>query len=59
LVHELFNGSRPAGNHEVIWDGRNREGNELSSGIYLVRLCYRAGENKTWSQIVQRVMMMK
>jgi glucose/arabinose dehydrogenase/mono/diheme cytochrome c family protein len=59
LVHELFNGSRPAGNHEVIWDGRNREGNDLSSGIYLVRLRYRAGENKTWSQIVQRVMMMK
>jgi hypothetical protein len=59
LVHELFNGSRAAGNHEMIWGGRNREGNELSSGIYLVRLRYRAGENKTWSQIVQRVTMMK
>ncbi|MDZ7363133.1 MAG: PQQ-dependent sugar dehydrogenase, partial [candidate division KSB1 bacterium] len=58
-VHELFNGSRPAGNHEVIWDGRDQEGNELSSGIYLVRLRYRRERSGAWSQIVQRVMMMK
>jgi|GEM_PF-2494563 len=59
LVHELFNGSRSAGNHEMIWDGRNREGNELSSGIYLVRLRYRAEEFGDWSQLVQRVTMTK
>jgi phosphodiesterase/alkaline phosphatase D-like protein len=59
LVHELFNGSRSAGNHEMIWDGRNREGNELSTGIYLVRLRYRAEKSGAWSQLVQRVTMAK
>jgi len=28
----------PAGRHEVVWDGRNIEGNSLSSGIYFYRL---------------------
>ncbi len=34
LVHEV----RPAGVHEVVWDGRDGEGRPLASGIYLYRL---------------------
>ena len=28
----------PAGEHEIAWDGRDREGRDLPSGIYFVRL---------------------
>ena len=69
-VRELAAGSRPAGRHEVIWDGRRGDGNELSAGVYLVRLRYRTEENpdgqtarkrrsRAWAQTVQRVMLVK
>jgi len=58
-VQELISGSRAAGSHEVIWNGRNRDGIELSSGIYLVRLRYRANKSAPWSQLVRRLMMVK
>jgi hypothetical protein len=48
-----------AGNYVTIWDGRNRYGEELGSGIYLLRLRYRAGKSNVWSQIVRRVLMVK
>jgi len=48
-----------AGNHEVIWNGRHRDGAELSSGIYLLRLRYRADQTTNWSQLVRRVMLVK
>ncbi len=37
-VRTLFEGSQTAGRHEVIWDGRNETGQQVSSGIYLYRL---------------------
>jgi glucose/arabinose dehydrogenase len=58
-VKELLSGSRPAGHHEVIWDGRNRRGMELSTGYYLVRWRYRTNKAGSWSQQVRRVMMVK
>jgi hypothetical protein len=58
-VDNLASGPRSAGSHEVIWKGRNRDGSELSSGIYLVRLRYRTGQAGVWSQLVRRVMMVK
>jgi len=30
----LFAGDQAAGQHSVVWDGRNREGQRVSSGIY-------------------------
>jgi hypothetical protein len=36
LILEL--GELPAGSHQVQWDGRDRQGVELSSGVYLYRL---------------------
>jgi hypothetical protein len=38
LVKTLVNQSRVAGVYEVSWDGRDRRGNFVGSGIYFVRL---------------------
>jgi hypothetical protein len=35
---ELVKGVRPAGVHELRWDGRSDSGHQLSSGVYFVRL---------------------
>ncbi len=33
----LVQGSRPAGRHEAVWNGRDRSGRDLPSGVYWVR----------------------
>ena len=38
LVAVLDRGSRPAGSHGVSWDGRNSRGEDVSTGMYFVRL---------------------
>ena len=37
-VQTLVDNTVPAGNHEVVWDGRDKSGAEVSSGIYFYRL---------------------
>ncbi len=37
-VNSLVTGELPAGNHSVVWDGRNSSGNTVSSGIYFYRI---------------------
>ena len=37
-VRTLVSGVRPAGNHQILWDGTNDAGNPVASGIYLYRL---------------------
>lgn len=37
-VAELCNGWRAAGEHVVKWDGRDSQGNQAGSGLYLARL---------------------
>lgn len=37
-VVALMEGSREAGEYTVRWDGRDEQGHELASGVYLVRL---------------------
>ncbi len=37
-VAELMNRPLPAGSHAVEWDGRDRDGSRVASGVYLVRL---------------------
>ncbi|MBN1996077.1 T9SS type A sorting domain-containing protein [candidate division KSB1 bacterium] len=34
VVRTLVEGTKPAGSHKVVWDGRNRYGNKVSSGVY-------------------------
>jgi len=52
-------GSRPAGNYEMIWNGKNRYSAELGTGIYLLRLRYRTAGDGTWSQLVHRMLLVK
>jgi subtilisin-like proprotein convertase family protein len=37
LVRRLVDGELPAGRHEVLWDGRDGQGREQASGVYLAR----------------------
>jgi len=40
LIRTLLDGDRKfeSGIHSVIWDGRDNNGNQVSSGIYLYRM---------------------
>ena len=38
LVKSLINGQQNAGNHSVIWNGKDDNGNKVTSGIYLYKL---------------------
>jgi len=38
LVCDLVDGYYPAGYHRVVWDGKNREGIMVSSGIYFYKI---------------------
>ena len=38
LVRTLLGGTRPAGEQEVVWDGRNSSGRATAPGIYFCRL---------------------
>lgn len=37
-VATLFDGRMPAGNHSLVWDGRNESGRLVGEGVYLARL---------------------
>ena len=49
LVATIDAGSIQAGPHEILWDGRDRSGAEVASGIYLCRLD--AGEYHTTGKV--------
>ena len=38
LVRTLVRDVLPAGYHELVWDGRDREGRAVASGLYIIRL---------------------
>lgn len=38
LVRSLVNDVRNAGNHSVVWDGKDNNGNTVSSGIYYYKM---------------------
>ena len=38
LVRTLVNEAKSAGDHRVVWDGKDERGNTMSSGIYFYRL---------------------
>jgi len=43
-VRSLVDAAVVAGHHEVVWDGRDERGREVSSGVYLYRLV--AGQHR-------------
>ena len=50
LVRTLIDDSRPAGDHEIAWDGRDDHGRAVAAGAYLVRF-ESAGVRETRSLI--------
>lgn len=38
LVNTLVDAELEPGSHEVVWDGRDRSGRRVASGVYLVRM---------------------
>lgn len=38
LIKNLFTGEKEKGDHQIDWNGGNNNGNEVSSGVYIVRL---------------------
>jgi hypothetical protein len=38
VVNTLVDQALPAGNHSVIWDGKNEQGTDVASGVYFYRL---------------------
>jgi len=53
LVRTLLRAVRPAGHHQMVWDGRNHAGRMLGSGVYTIRLV--AGHSRS----TQKVVMLK
>ncbi|MCP4574027.1 MAG: hypothetical protein GY838_16835 [bacterium] len=40
LVARLVDETRSEGRYEAVWNGRDRSGGEVASGVYLSRLCF-------------------
>ena len=51
LVVTLVEGTRPAGTYQTVWDGRDAQGQAVSSGAYIVRLDA-AGQQATRKMIL-------
>jgi hypothetical protein len=43
-LRSLINGQSAAGNHDVVWDGKDEDGSTVPSGIYFARLRSEEGE---------------
>jgi hypothetical protein len=52
LVRTLVDEPKKGGTYEAIWDGRDEDGNEVASGVYLYRL-----ESKDFSQTKKMVLL--
>jgi hypothetical protein len=52
-VADLVNEIKPAGKHEVLWDGRNSSGTAVGSGVYFCRL--KSGK----TNITRRMLLLK
>jgi flagellar hook assembly protein FlgD len=40
VVRTLVDEQRPAGTNEVVWDGRNENGDHVASGVYFCRVAH-------------------
>jgi len=57
-VATLVNGARAAGLHSVVWDGRNSNGAQMGSGVYICRM---TGAKESGEPIVsvKRMLLLK
>ncbi|MBK9304262.1 MAG: VCBS repeat-containing protein [bacterium] len=51
LVRTLFDEELPAGTHQAVWDGRDRKGGRVASGVYFYRV-------ETSGDVVTRKMLL-
>ena len=54
LVCSLDLGALPAGHHQIRWDGRNSAGQNVASGMYLLRLEGADGASATAKALLVR-----
>jgi flagellar hook assembly protein FlgD len=53
MVRTLAGGGLPAGEHTVVWDGRDDSGRSLSTGVYFIR-AFGAGFGETLRAVLLR-----
>jgi hypothetical protein len=53
IVRGLDLGVRPAGSHSIEWDGRDSEGRDLPSGVYIARIATSSGSATTRIVIIR------
>ena len=53
LIKNLYHGTRASGNHKFIWNGKDKVGNDISSGVYYLSL----NSNKQYS--VKKIIYLK
>jgi flagellar hook assembly protein FlgD len=53
LVRDLASGPRSAGRHSELWNGKDQQGMDVSSGVYFARLNV-AGQMKMKSMLLLR-----
>lgn len=62
LGHEvirLIDEEKPAGYHHVVWNGRNRKGNRVASGIYIYKMVAKGSKGKERFLMTKRVLLLK
>jgi hypothetical protein len=53
-IRDLVTEDRPAGTHQVRWDGRDRNGRRVSSGVYFVRMVTEDGRLNAVKMVMVR-----
>ncbi len=58
-IRTLVNGNNSIGYKEIMWDGKNSSGNQVSSGIYLYRLVAKSLEDGKIFEKSTKMILMK
>ena len=58
-INRLYQGNQAAGNHTVIWRGKDFTGNTVSSGMYFYRIIvkYQGSESRTTVKVKKMIFM--
>ena len=57
IIRHLIREDRPAGNHDVLWDGRTDQGVLAATGVYVVQMCAKGPESEV--RKFQKIVMVK
>ena len=55
----LYNSFKVKGSHEVIWDGKDGEGNEVSSGVYIYNIRMASMERKKVFRRTRKLILLR